>query len=159
MARAEGRFKTQIVPIEIPSKRGPTQFDVDEHVRAEVTLEQLAQMKALVDQTPNLPQREQFRQLLEYPNSGQVQTILARLPAVREQALEEIPVLDMHTHLVGGRLAARGLHDVLLYHMMVTELYAAGCASGRGAAAGGPRPSAAVRGRSSRPTLSPQPGP
>jgi len=45
MARAEGRFKTQIVPIEIPSKRGPTQFDVDEHVRAEVTLEQLAQMK------------------------------------------------------------------------------------------------------------------
>jgi glucuronate isomerase len=47
-----------------------------------------------------------------------------------EQALAEIPVLDVHTHLVGGRLAARGLHDVLLYHMVVTDLYAAGCPSG-----------------------------
>jgi len=48
-----------------------------------------------------------------------------------EQALAEIPVIDMHTHLVGGRLAARGLHDVLLYHMVVTELYSAGCPSGK----------------------------
>ncbi|MEO7298899.1 MAG: hypothetical protein ABI042_10025, partial [Verrucomicrobiota bacterium] len=45
-------------------------------------------------------------------------------------ALAEIPIIDMHTHLVGGRLAARGLHDVLLYHMVVTELYSAGCPSG-----------------------------
>jgi len=48
-----------------------------------------------------------------------------------ENALSEIPVIDMHTHLVGGRLAARGLHDVLLYHMVVTELYSAGCPSGK----------------------------
>jgi len=34
-----------------------------------------------------------------------------------EAALAEVPVLDIHTHLVGGRLGARGLHDVLLYHM------------------------------------------
>jgi hypothetical protein len=47
-----------------------------------------------------------------------------------EQALAEIPVLDIHTHLVGGKLGARGLHDVLLYHMMVSDLYAAGCPSG-----------------------------
>lgn len=31
-----------------------------------------------------------------------------------EQALAELPVLDAHTHLVGGKLGARGLHDVLL---------------------------------------------
>src|SRR6185295_2404225 len=47
-----------------------------------------------------------------------------------EEALAEVPVLDIHTHLVGGRLGARGLQDVLLYHMVVTELYSAGCPSG-----------------------------
>ena len=47
-----------------------------------------------------------------------------------ERALAEIPILDVHTHLVGGKLAARGLHDILLYHMVVSDLYAAGCPSG-----------------------------
>src|SRR5262245_50495952 len=47
-----------------------------------------------------------------------------------EFALAELPVLDVHTHLVGGRLGARGLHDILLYHMVVTDLYAAGCPNG-----------------------------
>lgn len=47
--------------------------------------------------------------------------------------IEEIlslPALDAHTHLVGGKLGARGLHDILLYHMAVSDLYAAGCPSG-----------------------------
>jgi glucuronate isomerase len=47
-----------------------------------------------------------------------------------EAALSDVPILDIHTHLVGGKLASRGLHDILLYHMVVTDLYAAGCASG-----------------------------
>jgi glucuronate isomerase len=47
-----------------------------------------------------------------------------------EKALAEIPVIDIHTHLVGGRLAAQGLHDILLYHMAISDLYSAGCASG-----------------------------
>ena len=53
-------------------------------------------------------------------------------PLVRdlESALGEVPVLDIHTHLVGGRLGAHGLHDVLLYHMVVSDLYAAGCPIG-----------------------------
>lgn len=46
------------------------------------------------------------------------------------EGLREVPLLDAHTHLVGGRLGARGLHDILLYHMAVSELYAAGCPSG-----------------------------
>lgn len=51
----------------------------------------------------------------------------------RENLLErlyEMPILDAHTHLVDGKLAARGLHDILLYHMAVSDLYAAGCPSG-----------------------------
>lgn len=47
-----------------------------------------------------------------------------------EEALAEVPVLDIHTHLVGGKLGARGLQDVLLYHMVISDLYAAGCPSG-----------------------------
>jgi glucuronate isomerase len=47
-----------------------------------------------------------------------------------EVALGEIPILDVHTHLVGGKLAARGLHEVILYHMIISDLYAAGCPSG-----------------------------
>jgi hypothetical protein len=47
-----------------------------------------------------------------------------------EEALAELPMFDVHTHLVGGHLGARGLHDVLLYHMVVSDLYAAGCPSG-----------------------------
>jgi glucuronate isomerase len=47
-----------------------------------------------------------------------------------EQGLAELPMFDVHTHLVGGRLGARGLHDILLYHMVVSDLYAAGCPTG-----------------------------
>ncbi|MBN2474553.1 MAG: hypothetical protein JXB62_08085 [Pirellulales bacterium] len=46
------------------------------------------------------------------------------------EGLLQIPVLDAHTHLTGGKLGARGLHDILLYHMVVSDLYAAGCPSG-----------------------------
>ena len=45
-------------------------------------------------------------------------------------ALCAVPLLDAHTHLIGGKLGARGLHDILLYHMAVSDLYAAGCPSG-----------------------------
>lgn len=44
-AIAEGRFVSQIVPIEIPSRKGTVTFDTDEHVRGEANAEQLAKMK------------------------------------------------------------------------------------------------------------------
>jgi glucuronate isomerase len=47
-----------------------------------------------------------------------------------EQGLAEVPIIDIHTHLVGGKLGACGLHDVLLYHMVVSDLYSAGCPDG-----------------------------
>ena len=55
---------------------------------------------------------------------------IATLTQDLELALAELPMLDVHTHLVGGRLGARGLHDILLYHMVISDLYAAGCPSG-----------------------------
>ncbi|MBU6445098.1 MAG: acetyl-CoA C-acyltransferase family protein [Alphaproteobacteria bacterium] len=44
-AIAAGYFKDQIVSVEIKSRKGIAQFDADEHVRADVTLQSLAQMK------------------------------------------------------------------------------------------------------------------
>lgn len=46
------------------------------------------------------------------------------------ERIGELPSLDAHTHLVGGHLSARGLHDILLYHMAISDLYAAGCPTG-----------------------------
>lgn len=47
-----------------------------------------------------------------------------------KEALQEIPVLDAHTHMDAAHLSARGLDDILLYHMVVSELYSAGCPDG-----------------------------
>ncbi len=44
-AIAEGRFASQIVPVELKTKKGTTQFTTDEHVRADTTTETLAKMK------------------------------------------------------------------------------------------------------------------
>ena len=44
-----------------------------------------------------------------------------------QSALDEIPLLDAHTHLDATHLAARGLHDLLLYHMVISDLSSAGC--------------------------------
>jgi hypothetical protein len=46
-----------------------------------------------------------------------------------EEGLAEIPLLDIHTHLDASHLAARGLHDILLYHMLISDLVSAGCPS------------------------------
>jgi glucuronate isomerase len=46
-----------------------------------------------------------------------------------EEGLAAVPVLDVHTHIDAGHLTARGLHDVLLYHMVISDLASAGCPS------------------------------
>ncbi|MGI4814064.1 MAG: acetyl-CoA C-acyltransferase family protein [Janthinobacterium lividum] len=44
-AIASGRFVEQILPITLKSKKGDTEFAIDEHVRAETTLESLAKLR------------------------------------------------------------------------------------------------------------------
>ncbi|GAC1303747.1 MAG: acetyl-CoA C-acyltransferase family protein [Vulcanimicrobiaceae bacterium] len=46
-AIAAGRFKEQIVPIELKSKKGPISFETDEHVRGETTAEAVAKLKTI----------------------------------------------------------------------------------------------------------------
>lgn len=48
-AQAEGRFDTQIVPVEIKSRKGVVEFKTDEHVRADTTLEDMAKLRPAFD--------------------------------------------------------------------------------------------------------------
>ncbi len=43
----EGRFKSQIVPITIKTRKGDVVFDTDEHCKPDTTMETLAKMKAV----------------------------------------------------------------------------------------------------------------
>jgi acetyl-CoA C-acetyltransferase len=44
-AIAEGRFREQIAVVEVPARKGTVRFEVDEHVRPDVTIEQLEKMR------------------------------------------------------------------------------------------------------------------
>ncbi|TAL02850.1 MAG: acetyl-CoA C-acyltransferase [Rhodospirillaceae bacterium] len=49
-ARADGRFKDQILPIEIESRKGTVVFDQDEYIRPETTLDGLKSLKPVFKQ-------------------------------------------------------------------------------------------------------------
>lgn len=44
--------------------------------------------------------------------------------------LDDIPLYDAHTHIDSGHPGARGLQDILLYHMVISDLRSAGCSRG-----------------------------
>ena len=46
------------------------------------------------------------------------------------QELMQMPTTDLHTHIRVDVPVARGLADIMLYHMIITELYSAGCPDG-----------------------------
>jgi acetyl-CoA C-acetyltransferase len=46
-ATAAGHFKSQILPIELKSKKGPVMFDTDEHIRGDATVEGMGKLKAV----------------------------------------------------------------------------------------------------------------
>ncbi len=43
----EGRFKDQILPVRMKTRKGETIFDTDEHVRADATVEDMAKLRAV----------------------------------------------------------------------------------------------------------------
>ncbi len=43
----EGRFKEQILPVRMKTRKGETIFDTDEHVRADATVEDMAKLRAV----------------------------------------------------------------------------------------------------------------
>lgn len=44
--------------------------------------------------------------------------------------ISSIGAFDCHTHIDAAHPIARGIHDILLYHMVISDLYSAGCPDG-----------------------------
>jgi acetyl-CoA C-acetyltransferase len=44
-AQSEGRFKDQILPVELKTRKGTTEFETDEHVRPDASLEGMAKLR------------------------------------------------------------------------------------------------------------------
>jgi len=93
-AIAEGRFKSQIVPVEIASRKGTVLFDTDEHVRADVTLAQLAQMKPAFKREGGTVTAGNASGI----NDGAGAVVLATAAAVKAQGLKPIARLVSHGH-------------------------------------------------------------
>lgn len=46
-AQAEGRFDSQVIPVELKSRKGTTVFNTDEHIRPDCSMESLAKMRTV----------------------------------------------------------------------------------------------------------------
>ncbi len=92
-ATAEGRFAGQIVPVEIRSRKGTSLFEVDEHVRAEASLEQLAKMKPafLEDGSVTAGNASGL-------NDGASALLLASAEAVKSENLQPIARVVAYAH-------------------------------------------------------------
>ncbi|NMF89563.1 acetyl-CoA C-acyltransferase family protein [Aromatoleum petrolei] len=92
-AIAEGRFAAQIVPVELQTRKGPVQFAVDEHVRNEVTAEQLAKMKAIFQKDGTVTAGN-----ASGLNDGAAALVLASDEAVRTHGLQPLARLVGYAH-------------------------------------------------------------
>ncbi|MEG4314668.1 acetyl-CoA C-acyltransferase family protein [Pseudomonas sp. FIP_A4] len=93
-AIAEGRFATQIVPIEVSTRKGPRLFDTDEHVRGEVTAEQLAAMRPVFDKAAGTVTVGNASGL----NDGAAAVVLAEGDRARELGLRPLVRLVGYAH-------------------------------------------------------------
>jgi acetyl-CoA C-acetyltransferase len=50
-ATAEGHFKSQILPIELKSRKGTVSFDTDEHIRSDASMEGMAKLRPVFDKS------------------------------------------------------------------------------------------------------------
>jgi acetyl-CoA C-acetyltransferase len=92
-AIAEGRFKSQITPVTINTRKGPIVFDTDEHVRSDVTLEQLAKMKPVFQEGGTVTAGN-----ASGINDGAAAVVLATSEAARQRNLKPIARLVAYGH-------------------------------------------------------------
>ncbi|MGE4476870.1 MAG: beta-ketothiolase BktB, partial [Stutzerimonas sp.] len=93
-AIAEGRFATQIVPVEVATRKGTCLFDTDEHVRGEVTAEQLAAMRPVFDKAAGTVTVGNASGL----NDGAAAVVLAEGDKARELGLRPLARLVGYAH-------------------------------------------------------------
>lgn len=92
-AIAEGRFADQIVSVEVQTRKGVTHFEVDEHVRADVTLEQLAKISPAFCEGGTVTAGN-----ASGLNDGASALLLATGDAVKEQGLQPLARLVAYAH-------------------------------------------------------------
>lgn len=92
-AIAEGRFASQIVPLELKTRKGSVQFSVDEHVRGDVTAEQLAAMKTVFKKDGTVTAGN-----ASGINDGAAGLVLASGDAVRRLGLKPLARLVGYAH-------------------------------------------------------------
>lgn len=92
-AIAEGRFLSQVVAVSVPSRKGPNDFLIDEHVRADTTLEKLAGMKPAFAANGSVTAGN-----ASGLNDGACALVLASAKAVHSRDLKPIARLVTYAH-------------------------------------------------------------
>jgi len=94
VAITEGRFTWQIVPVALKSKRGPSEFSVDEHVRPEVSAEDLAALRPIFRAENGTVTAGNASGI----NDGAAAVLLASRDAVRKRNLAPLARLVAYAH-------------------------------------------------------------
>ncbi len=105
-AIAEGRFKSQIAPVEIVGRKGTVVFDTDEHVRPDTTLEALAKMRPAFKKDGSVTAGN-----ASGINDGAAALVLATGAAVKAQGLKPLARVVSYGH-GGVEPATMGLGPV-----------------------------------------------
>ena len=105
-AIAEGRFASQIVLLELKTRKGSVQFAVDEHVRGDVSAEQLAGMKTVFKKDGSVTAGN-----ASGINDGAAGLVLATGDAVRRLGLKPLARLVAYAH-AGVEPALMGLGPI-----------------------------------------------
>jgi acetyl-CoA C-acetyltransferase len=93
-AIAEGRFKAQIVPVDIATRKGTVRFDSDEHVKPDTTVEALAKMKPAFRKEGGTVTAGNASGL----NDGAAALVMATDAAVRRHGLKPLARLVSYAH-------------------------------------------------------------
>lgn len=91
-----GYFKEQIVPVTVGTRKGPIEFNVDEHVKAETTLEDLARLKPAFRKEGGRVTAGNASGI----NDGAGAVVLATGEAVRKHGLQ--PIARLVTYAFAG---------------------------------------------------------
>ena len=92
-AIAAGRFKEQIVPVTLKTRKGEVQFDTDEHVKPETTVDTLAKMRAAFKKDGSVTAGN-----ASGVNDGAGAVVLASGEAVKAQNLKPLARLVGYAH-------------------------------------------------------------
>ena len=114
-AIAEGRFASQIVALELKTRKGSVQFSVDEHVRADVTAEQLAGMKPVFKKDGTVTAGN-----ASGINDGAAGLVLATGDAVRRLGLKPLARLVGYAH-AGVEPELMGLGPIPATHKVLEK--------------------------------------